>query len=54
MRPAKPAERIDVLFGVETLGGPRNIVLDGDIQPLWEGGGGVGECADRTVSKYNC
>jgi len=25
----KMAERIDVLFGVNTVGGPRNIVLDG-------------------------
>jgi len=25
---AKTVERIDVLFGVETIGGPRNIVLD--------------------------
>jgi len=26
---ANTAERIEVLFGVETLGDPRNIVLDG-------------------------
>jgi len=25
---AKTAERIEVLFGVKTFGGPRNIVLD--------------------------
>jgi len=28
LHPAKTAERIEVSFGVETLGGPRNIVLD--------------------------
>jgi len=29
LRPAKTAERTSVLFWVETLGGSRNIVLDG-------------------------
>jgi len=30
---AKTAERIEVLFGVKIFGGPRNIVLDGDLDP---------------------
>jgi len=36
---AKTAERIDVLFGAETTGDPRNIVLDGGSHPprRWEG-----------------
>jgi len=29
-RCAKAAERIDVLFRVETAGDPRNVMLDGD------------------------
>jgi len=29
LRCANTAERIEVLFGVKTLGGPRNVVLDG-------------------------
>jgi len=33
----KTAARIEVLFGVETLGDPRNIVLDGGLQPRGEG-----------------
>jgi len=31
LRPAKTAERIDVLLGMKTTGGPRNIVLDWDL-----------------------
>jgi len=30
---AKMAEQIKILFGVNTLGGPRNIVLDGHPDP---------------------
>jgi len=32
---AKMAEWIDILFGVETPGDPRNIVLDGGPHPPW-------------------
>jgi len=33
LRRAKTAERIEVLFGVKTLGGQRNIVLDAGPDP---------------------
>jgi len=33
LRGAKVAERIDVLFGVETLGNPMHIVSDGILNP---------------------
>jgi len=36
---AKTAEQIKILFGVNTLGGPRNIVLDGGSDPPLRGGG---------------
>jgi len=39
---AKTAQRIKILFGVNTLGGPRNIMLDGGPDPP-QRGGGVGE-----------
>jgi len=42
-RCAKTAKRINIVFGVNTFGGPWNIVLDGvQIAPL-RGGGRVGE-----------
>jgi len=37
--PAKEIERIEVLYGVETLGGPRNIVLDEGPDPPTDGDG---------------
>jgi len=37
---AKTAERIEVLFAVKTLGGPRNVGLDGGPDPNSEGGRG--------------
>jgi len=36
---AKVNEWIEILFGVETLGAPRNIVLDGTANPPRQGGG---------------
>jgi len=33
LRFAKTAERIEILFGVKTFGGSRNIVLDGGLDP---------------------
>jgi len=30
---AKTAERLEILFGVETLGDPRHVVLDADPDP---------------------
>jgi len=36
--PAKMAEQIEVLFAVETPGGPGNILLDVDPDPLVERG----------------
>jgi len=41
---AKSAEWIDVLFGVETPGHPRNILLDGVPIPHGEGGVRCGRC----------
>jgi len=38
---AKTAERIQILFGLNSLGGPRNIVLDGNPDPPQRGGGEV-------------
>jgi len=37
---AKMAEQIKMLFGVNTRGGPRNIVLHGSPDPSQRGGGG--------------
>jgi len=34
---AKTAERIDILFGMETPGDPRDIALDGDLDPSRRG-----------------
>lgn len=36
---AKVAEHIEILFEVETLADPRNIILDGGPDPLLEGEG---------------
>jgi len=36
---SKTAEQIEILFGVNTLGGPRNIVLDWGLNPHSEGRG---------------
>jgi len=36
----KTAKRIEVLFGLKTRGGPRNIVLDGVPVSVWRGSGG--------------
>jgi len=33
LHPVKTAEQIEVLFWLETFGGPRNIVLDGGPNP---------------------
>jgi len=44
LRPAKTAERITVLLVMETLGGPRNIVLGGGPDPPTVRGRGVAEC----------
>jgi len=41
MFPAKTAERIDVLFAVETPGGPRNIALSGGPSTEEEGEWGI-------------
>jgi len=30
-------EQIKLMLGVENLGGPRNIVMDGGCDPLWHG-----------------
>jgi len=38
LRCAKMAERIKILFAVNTLGGPRNIVIDGVLIPRSKGG----------------
>jgi len=40
---AKTAKRIKILFGVNSLGGPENILLDGSSDPPRRGGGGVGK-----------
>jgi len=37
---AKMAVRVKMLFGVNTRGGPRNIVLDGGSKPPQQVGGG--------------
>jgi len=37
VNPAKTAQPIEIPFGVWTQVGPRNHVLDGDRDPLWEG-----------------
>jgi len=43
---AKTAERIKVLFGVQTLGGSRNIVFDGGHEsPTARGGGSAFDAA---------
>jgi len=44
---AKTAEQIKILFRVDTLGGPRNIVLDGGLDPSTALGGGF----DATFAK---
>jgi len=36
---AKTAEQIKILFGANTLEGPRNVVLDGGDDPPRRGGG---------------
>jgi len=40
---AKTAERINILFGVNIFGGPRNIVLDEGRDSPTARGGGVGK-----------
>jgi len=40
---AKTAERIEILFGLNTLGGLRSIVLDGSPDPPQRGGGELGK-----------
>jgi len=45
---AKTVERIKILFEVNTLGGPWNIVLGGGPDPPQRGGGEVGE------NLFNC
>jgi len=45
---AKMAERIDVLFGVETPGDPRNTVLDGGHHPSLR----VRGCSMRPLPNY--
>jgi len=39
LHPAETAERIEVLFGLETLGDERNIVLDMGLDPSRRGEG---------------
>jgi len=51
--PAKTAERIEVRFGVKTLGGTRNIVLDRGTDPPPPMAWGVGEDARCTVAYIN-
>jgi len=43
MCPPKMAEGIEVLFWIETPGGQRNIVVDGDLDPPMARGGVVWE-----------
>jgi len=43
LRCAKTAELINILFGVNTLGGTRNAVLDGGLDPTQRGERGVEE-----------
>jgi len=55
--PCKTAEQIKILFGLDTLGGPRHIIdirlLDVDPDPPMVRGGTVGGIAICTVSKYD-
>jgi len=48
MSPAKTAEPIEIPFGLRTWVSPRNHVLDGGLDPLWEGailkGEGAAHC----------
>jgi len=50
----KAAERIEVLFGVEALGGPMNLVLVGVLIPLWGGGEGNVSCCTLCFPMYLC
>jgi len=49
---AKTAEQIKILFGINTLGGPRNIVLDGRPKPQNDGRGI--RCSFRQITLVSC
>jgi len=53
LRCANMAERIDVLFGMETPGDARNIVLDGVFQLLWRGKAGI-RCGLHQITLATC
>jgi len=48
----KTAERFNILFGVNTLRGPWNIVLHGVLIPPERGGRGVGNFANCEPTAY--
>jgi len=55
LRYAETAKRIKILFGVNILGGPRNILLDGGTSPpqLRGGWGIVSHCGPATLYRKN-
>jgi len=50
LRPANMAEQIEVLFGMEALGGARNIVLDGGPDPSTEMCSKMIRCGRRKIT----